>query len=238
MKLAYIDDNPKELDTLREYISQMLSSDTALDTFSSGEEFFSRWKSGAYDLIFLDIYMEKTLGVDIARKIRETDRNVRLVFCTTSNEFASESYEVNAQYYLLKPFTTEKVKSMLDRLNLDELEHTRMVTLSDGQNLLLHSIIYTEYAGHTATIHSSSRKDIRARVSQTELEKTLCAYPFIICCSKGILVNLYEVEKCNVDLFIMKNGDRVPISRRKQKEISEIYNAFRFEKIRKGGKFL
>ena len=35
-------------------------------------------------------------GVDVARKIRETDHNVRLVFCTTSNDFANESYEVAA----------------------------------------------------------------------------------------------------------------------------------------------
>ena len=34
----------------------------------------------------------------IARVIRETDPNVCLVFATTSNEFASKSYEVNACY--------------------------------------------------------------------------------------------------------------------------------------------
>ena len=51
--------------------------------------------------VFLDIYLKDWLGIDIARKIRETDREVYLVFCTSSNGFASESYEVNARDYLL-----------------------------------------------------------------------------------------------------------------------------------------
>lgn len=73
--------------------------------------------------------MDKLTGVDVARKIRERDSNVKIVFSTTSNEFASESYEVNACYYLRKPFGRDKVKVMLDRLNLTEIEKMRTVKL-------------------------------------------------------------------------------------------------------------
>ena len=64
----------------------------SIDTFLSGTDFFAAWKTGMYDLIFLDIYLKDCLGIDIARQIRESDKDVLLVFCTTSNEFASESY--------------------------------------------------------------------------------------------------------------------------------------------------
>lgn len=52
------------------------------------------WTPGMCDLVILDIFMGGVTGMDVAREIRRSDREVKLVFCTTSNEFASESYEV------------------------------------------------------------------------------------------------------------------------------------------------
>lgn len=73
----------------------------------------SDWRSDHFDLIILDIY------------------NVKIVFSTSGNEFASESYEVNARYYLHKPFGIERVKAMLDRIDITGLEKMRAERLSD-----------------------------------------------------------------------------------------------------------
>ena len=62
-----------------------------------------------YDVIFLDIYMDGMTGMDAARAIREIDRVVRIIFITTSTEFAVDSYEVSAFGYLLKPHSVEKI---------------------------------------------------------------------------------------------------------------------------------
>ena len=91
--------------------------------------------------------------MDVAREIRKSDREVRLVFSTTSNEFASESYEVNACYYLLKPFGKDRVKAMLDRIDLAQLEKMRTVQLPDGTTIVLRDIIYADYAAHCTTLH-------------------------------------------------------------------------------------
>ena len=97
MRVAFIDDDPNELKILHPYFNDLTDPSTiSIDDFSSGEEFLSRFTAGLYDLVVLDIFMGDLTGVDVARKIRETDHNVRLVFCTTSNDFASESYEVAA----------------------------------------------------------------------------------------------------------------------------------------------
>ena len=97
MRVAFIVFFPKELKIIDKYFKGLTDPTTiCLDDFSSGEEFFSRFTAGLYDLVVLDIFMGDLTGVDVARKIRETEHNVRLVFCTTSNDFASESYEVAA----------------------------------------------------------------------------------------------------------------------------------------------
>ena len=222
MRVAFIDDDPNELKILHTYFNDLTDPSTiSIDNFSSGEEFLSRFTAGLYDLVVLDI--------------RETDHNVRLVFCTTSNDFASESYEVAACYYLHKPYTEANVKSMLDRLNLAELERTRSLSLPDGQSVLLRDIIYADYTSHRMVFHCKKSGDIVSRLSFAEVEPKLCAYPYFYSPSRGIIVNFYEVLIQKDDTFIMSNGSYLPISRRKAKDVINAYSSFRFQQLRKGG---
>ena len=113
MRIALVDDDRAQIETLSKMVTAELSKSgypvSKLDAFESGEAFLAKWQAGAYDIIILDIFMDKLTGVETARKIRESDHMVRLVFCTISNEFASESYEVAAQYYLHKPVGQEGI---------------------------------------------------------------------------------------------------------------------------------
>ena len=85
-----------------------------IDEYTSGEELLRQFSAGRYDLIFLDIYMGGMSGVETAKRIRTLDKNVMLVFVTTSNEFASESYAVKANFYLLKPVRAESIRQLAE----------------------------------------------------------------------------------------------------------------------------
>lgn len=85
-----------------------------IDEYTSGEELLRQFSAGRYDLIFLDIYMGGMSGVETAKRIRVLDKNVMLVFVTTSNEFASESYAVKANFYLLKPVRAESIRQLAE----------------------------------------------------------------------------------------------------------------------------
>lgn len=239
MKIALIDDESNELDRLLQIIEKHLSAAginrKQIDTYLSGEDFLSVWETGMYDLIFMDIYFEKSAlsGIDTAREIRKTDKEVLLTFCTTSNEFACESYEVNAYNYILKPFSEENVSNMLKGLIRNIYEPGYAITLPDGQNLLLRNIIFTEYFNHIVTFHNKKGGDSQLRISQGELERLLCQYSFFCHCSKGIIVNFYEVQSYNKEVFLMNDGSKVPISRRKAKDVQDIYTKFRFDQLRK-----
>lgn len=234
MRIALVDDTSMELEILSDIISKELPYATVF-TFPSGKSFLESWENNGYDLILLDIYMEDMLGVDVAKKIRETDEEVRLVFCTTSNEFASESYEVGANYYLQKPVSQVSFQRMLKMIRLDDYEENRFITLPDGQRIVLRNITYTEYYNHSIIIHSKKRADLQTRLSQMEWEALLSEYNFLCSCSKGIVVNLHEVDRIEEGMFVLHNGEAVPISRRKTKEMSESYAHFCFEQMRKGG---
>ena len=98
MHIALIDDDPAQAATLRTHLEKELIGvgDVAhrITDFPSGEDFLATFEKEKFDLILLDIYMGGMNGVEAAYEIRKRDADVLLVFCTSSNEFASESFEV------------------------------------------------------------------------------------------------------------------------------------------------
>ena len=119
MKIALVDDDPRALAQLEQYLTEQLGRETEISHYGSGEALLADWRPGAFELVVLDIYMGGATGMEVARRLRAGDGQVRLAFATSSNDFASESYEVGACYYLRKPFRPEGVRAMLERLDLE-----------------------------------------------------------------------------------------------------------------------
>ena len=63
----------------------------------------------------------------------------------------------------------------------------------------------------------------------------LCAYPCFCGICRGVVVNFHEVAGRQEDVFLLKDGTRLPISRRRLREVQEAYSAFRFDRLRKDG---
>ena len=239
MRVALVDDDQTHLTALYDLVDNELSSigDSAhkITSFHNGEEFLAKWECGLYDLIILDIYMGAMTGIELAYKIRETDPQVLLAFCTTSNEFASESFEVGARHYLRKPITADGIHRMFGRLNLEEVEKNRITTLPDGYTVKLRNILYTDYSNHAVTVHIKREKPHRFRTSHTEVENHLMPHGYFYAPCKGIIVNFYEVKSYNEEdgSFLMSNGEVIPVVRRKQKDAKETYTNFIFQKMSK-----
>ena len=236
MKIAVVEDDVGMFEQIREQLAELLGTAAELYHFASGETFLAAWQPGGFDLIILDIFMDRLTGMEVARKIRETDRTVKIAFSTSSNAYASESYEVNACYYLHKPFGKDQLRAMLDRLDLSEVERRRTAKLPDGSTVILRSILYADCAAHCITLHGKDGHDLVVRANFSETERILCAYPYFFSPTKGVIVNFYEVTAQNKDTFTVSNGARIPISRRKAKEAQDAYSSFLFEKLRRGGK--
>lgn len=235
MKIALVDDDIQACDHLRACLDSLLGPSCALTCYASGEAFLAAWQPGLFDLVVLDIFMAGMSGVEVARAVRATDKAVKLVFCSSSNEFASESYEVNARDYLRKPFSRERVAAMLDRLELTELERSRSLTLPNGVSVVLRNISYVDFSAHRVVLHSRQGGTTVVRVPFSQMESLLCAYPYFFCPTKGMIVNFYEVAAQNGNAFALRDGTIVPISRRKAKEALDAYSAFLFRQLRKEG---
>ena len=231
MKVAIVDDRPEELNRILQITEKALPQ-ANLFTFPSGEAFLETWKHGEYDLILLDIFMDGILGIDVARKVHEEDMDVRLVFFTTSNEFASESYAVGASYYLHKPYSAADIRRMVTRVRPKNYELTRYILLPDGQKVILRDIVYTEYENHIISIHRKRGGVLQTRMSQGALEALVATDTYLVSCAKGLLVNLYEAQKLEGDSIYMTGGICLPVSRRRSKDMQKLYEDHLFRRMR------
>ena len=237
MRIALVDDEVNQLQLLKDLLVTELyslarNSSHTIDTYRNGQTFLDRWKAGDYDVIVLDIFMGGINGVDVAKQIRMVDPEVKLVFCSRSNEFAAESYQVNAGYYLVKPATQGSVSNMLKRLSPDLVQKLQTITLPDGHAVVQRNIIYTEYYNHVITIHLKGGEVYRLRANHSDLEQLLIPCGYICSPNKGILINFHEVSQLLDSSVLMSDGTVLPISRRKSKDVQAAYTKFRFRKMR------
>lgn len=238
MRLALVEDNSEECAALAALIKTELAQagqrSPEITVFPGGEAFLAAWHAGAFDVVLLDIFMDGMDGVEVARRIRQTDADVLLVFCTSSNDFAAESYELDARYYLHKPVTAESVTAMLRRLRLEELERRRAVTLPGGQQVPVRSIQYTEYYNHVVTVHLfPDGSTLRIRTSQAEMEALLLRYEGFLSPCRGVIVNLFMVQHMSGEDLLLRDGHVIRIARRKYKEVRGAYNRFRLWLLRR-----
>ncbi len=236
MRAAIIDDRPDDRTTLCRELDTVLRERgyhvEAIDLFSGGEDFLALFKAGKYDLVFLDIYMAGINGIQTATEIRRTDQSVRLIFVTTSNDFAAESYALRADYYLLKPFVHADIVKALTVIDLADYEKQRIVTLPDGSTCHLHDIIFSEYFNHKIVMHLRKGQVKNLRASQAVMESILCCNQSFMACTKGIIVNFEYVKRIEDGTIFLEENNQVPVSRRRMTDIRKAHAEYLFRQVR------
>lgn len=241
MRIAVVDDAPADRERLAADIvrwtrEQGLPLEEEPVQLDSGEALLEDFVPGQYNVIFLDIYMGGVSGMETARRVRALDAACQLVFVTTSPDFAVESYEIAAAWYLVKPYSWETLGRALERCDMARLEQERFVELpgpGGPQRLLLHHIAWTEYENRCVRVHFKDGRETRVLLSQGKLSQLLLRDPFFCDCMKGVLVNFEAVDKLLPDRFFLKNGQSIPISRLKYREVRDKFFTYSYERVRK-----
>lgn len=236
MRIAVVDDTPSERGELSDYIKRYFAENLiykTVDFFENGEQFLSIWKSGAYDLIFIDIYLSGINGIDLAENIRQTDGNCILIFTTNSADFAVKGFEVRASDYLVKPFPYDKFKTSMDYCIRTLHKHSSYIEVKESRTMVkirLEDILFTDYFNHYIQIHTYSRI-VKSYMKFDDFSPLLLRYPQFLCCYRNCIVNMDKVISVEKNDFILVNEERVPIIRRKRQEIHQSYADYQFKKL-------
>lgn len=148
LRIAICDDEEiclNDTKNMLENWSVATSSRLEIDCFNNGDSLLRESDASRYDIIFLDIVMPLLDGMDTAKELRARDKNVKIIFLTSSPEFALQSYSVKATDYCLKPVTYEKLKEVMDyctTFNSQDPENLTLKTMGGYLKIYLHDIEY------------------------------------------------------------------------------------------------
>lgn len=243
LRIAILDDTPDDRLALREHIIRWAEQtgiplDPAPLLVDSGEALLDAFVPGVFDVIFLDIYLNGFNGVETARRIRRLDDRCCLVFSSSSTDFVTDSYEVNASWYLTKPYGYEKVKQALARCGELLLEKARFITVP-GQNgqirLPLHQIAWTECENRKILVHFKDGSRTYVMLRQREMAEALLYHPCFCDCMKGLIINFEAVEKLSDNCFVLQDGHTLPVSRLKYRAVRERFLEYFYSQMRDGG---
>lgn len=114
MKVICVDDEQPVLDNFKRKVKD-ISEIESLHLFLSGQEALEWAAEHPVDTAFLDIEMADINGIELAKKLRQTDENIRIVFVTAYGQYALEAFGVDAIGYLLKPYSREDIRKELNK---------------------------------------------------------------------------------------------------------------------------
>lgn len=104
-----VDDEPLALGLVCAFVQQTPFLNL-VGRYSNAIEALKSLHAQPVDLIFLDIQMPDLTGIELARVLDkgQPGKSPRVIFTTAFNQFALESYRVDALDYLVKPFNYEE----------------------------------------------------------------------------------------------------------------------------------
>jgi len=174
--------------------------------------------------------MDKLTGMDTAKKIRDFDKRVEILFTTSISDYVHEGYEVRAYRYLMKPLTYEVVQKHLKECisNIIEKE-TNFLIINNKNNLMkinLDSVLYIETKKKDLTIYEKD-KSYRVKMSMRKIEKLLNGKKFFRC-HNSFLVNLKMVESLDKNIVYI-NETPISVSKHRvqglKKELTSLLGA-------------
>lgn len=229
-RIAVCDDEPAVCKMVSETVKKW-NPDVAVRCFQSGEALIAAYDF--FDVVFLDIDMQGINGIETGRRVRERDHETKIVYLTSYRDYVAGAFEVHAFQYLLKPVSPEHLTQTLEEI-------FRYVKKTDKKILDFHTnegvvcldaeeICYFEFIDRKIKMVTLQGVYTMAGKISSVYERTRSmgfSMPH-----KSFVVNLLHVKNVrNLDIFL-DNGDRIPLSQKKQKAWKQELTNFLSERL-------
>lgn len=224
--IAIIDDELIQ----REYLFTILkswksSNELNIKMFNNAEAFLFDYEDNKdYDILLLDIEMEKLNGVELAKKIRKDNERIQIIFITGFADYISLGYDVSALHYLIKPVSNDKLYQVLDKaINILSKKEANIIIKVDGQNIIikLSDIVYIESLGHYISINTINKEEFVIKNGINKFMKEL-DNTFIIP-HRSYIVNLKYIKIITKNSIILDNNKEIPIAKNNFEQLNKAF---------------
>lgn len=216
VRFAICDDETMHVTQLAEML-RAIDDATRCESYTSGETLVADIESGqSFDAIFLDMEMPGMDGITAGNAIRALDERVILVFVTSHEQYAVESFQCEPLDYLVKPVDPDRLRTVLKKIQ--HRIHKKRTTLTfeeGGEYVRLHcdEIVYCESVRNGVLIHTKT-ETYKPRMTLSEVEAQLEPGLFGRA-HRSFLVNYSCVRSfCGAEMRLTDGHTTLPIGRK------------------------
>ena len=231
IRIACCDDEKQQLElykTMFTNIEMRQDIELNVEYFLSGNFMLERFQSekNPFDLVYLDMDMDEKSGLDLAKEIRQNYHSDCLIlFLTNYPKYMQNSFDVRAFQYMIKPVQFDEVERKFNaaRKYLEKDDKNRVILKIDEDNV----VFFTNEIYYIEKEKSSKQflvyledKCVVAKGVLSAIENQLLEQHFMRT-HRSYLVNMKHIRRIQKNDLVLSNGNLVPISRRKEKELKQ-----------------
>jgi len=237
LKIAICDDDAN----CREQVASIVKEYTAfqkreidISVYERAENLMNDvFRFGGFDIYILDIIMPGVNGIQLGLELRQSDFDGKILYLTSSQEYAIDAFKAKASDYLLKPVEKDKLFAALDdaiNTTLNRKGKSLIVKSREGSyKLTFDSILYAELNNKVIIYHLISGDTIESTMIRTSfssaIEELLNDSRFVLCGS-AIAANMYYIIMVETDTLYFKNGSKLYVGKRAGREIRSAWTDF------------
>ena len=225
MKIAICDDEKSFLKILHNQLCELFKDKKyTIECFSSGDSLIASFTTGKYDIIILDIEMDGLNGIETAKEIRNTDRNVTIAFLTSYEDFAIEGYSVKAERYILKHQPDYMYQEQLKGLFNEYNQNHKSFNYSNNNSAFsarLSDIVFFEVYNRKIVVHTIEQ-DFTFYGKLIELYEQYKNDGFIKV-GKSHLINAGFIKFIEKNDSVLSNGTKILLGRSIKNQVVEEY---------------
>lgn len=191
LRTAIVEDRKPDAERLEQLLKKAFENENiSCSCFASGDEFLrADWREG-YQVVFLDICMEGTNGIETARRLRAADPDLLIVFVTSSPEYVWDAFPVHPFDYLLKPYKEEKFEQLageLRRVLCRQQPELEVRIARQIVRLPLTKIYYATAQNHYVRVVTDDG-ECRATANFAQVQEQLQTQPEFLVCNRGVIL--------------------------------------------------
>ena len=214
---------------LEEYLAER-SLEYRIQLFLSGEEFLKHCANRVkYDIVFMDINMEKVDGIQAAMQMRAFHSDTYLVLVTAFINYALEGYKVNAVRYIMKDTLdtamTECMDAVMEKMKIAQVSFSFM---EGERKLYTDNILYVESRKHKSVFFYMEAEIVKYQIYEKLdwVEEKLSGFHFLRI-HKSYLVNMKHIRKINNYTAFLDTGEELPVPRSRFRAAKETFVAYK-----------
>lgn len=226
-KILICDDDAVFLELLKKSIMKKAGERIQeIKTFEKREqiEFYATEHPNEACIVFMDVEVGESNGVDNARQLLEYQPNSQIIFVSAHDKYYLDVYEVEHVFFLKKPLEEEQLEKALVRAaeKLEGIKRDSFVIANKKgvQKLRLNEILFFEKEKRKIHVHTTDNvityygkfDDMEPQLDQRFLR-----------CHNSYIVNITKVKKMGNKKFFFEKEKEIPISKSYYPEVRDVF---------------